>query len=92
MIDVFGRVETPFYALKPEDNFNLSLDAMLGKVAFIPEGSKTLTEEDIKSLKAKSSAFEQEVDSESSGEDEREELSMDFKRQRGDRKRRDSYD
>ena len=37
------------------------LGLFVGKMLFIPEGSKTLTEDDIKSMQAKSSCLEQEI-------------------------------
>ena len=64
---------------------------LIGKVAYLPQGGKTLTEDDIKSLKAKSSVFEQDGESDSS-EDEREGFSVDFRKNRVERKRRDSFE
>lgn len=53
VMDVFGKIERPFYALRPEvvtDNASFA-----GKAIYYIEGSsKILRDEDIKSMKSKS--------------------------------------
>lgn len=52
-MDVFGKIERPYYALRPEVITDLSVYA--GKDIYYMEGSsKILRDEDIKSMKSKS--------------------------------------
>lgn len=55
VIDVLGRIESPFYAIKLEETANIN--QWLGKTLYYIEGtSKILKDEDIQSLKSKSAA------------------------------------
>jgi rRNA processing protein Gar1 len=55
VIDVLGRIENPYYAVKLEDSTSLS--QWLGSSLYYIEGtSKILKDEDIKSLQSKSAA------------------------------------
>lgn len=59
-MDVFGKIERPYYALRPEAVTNII--AFAGKDIYYIEGSsKILRDEDIKSMKSKS-ALEAEED------------------------------
>lgn len=68
VIDIFGRVDHPYYAIKLLESLEKSLvdsSAILGLVVYYAEGCKTLTEEDIKSIQEKSS-MHKEADGQSS--------------------------
>jgi rRNA processing protein Gar1 len=68
VMDVFGKIERPYYALRPEVVTDISTFA--GKNIFYIEGtSKILRDEDIKSMKSKSALeAEEEPDDDSSDE------------------------
>ena len=68
VIDIFGRVDHPYYAIKLLESVEKSVadsPAILGLVVYCAEGCKTLTEEDIRSIQEKSSVHK-EVDGQSS--------------------------
>lgn len=55
VIDVLGKIDTPFYAIKPE--VVPEVNSWLGKRLYYIEGtSKILKDEDIKSMQSKSAA------------------------------------
>lgn len=54
VIDVLGKIETPYYAIKPE---HIPESTWLGRRLFYIEGtSKILRDDDIKSMQSKSAA------------------------------------
>jgi rRNA processing protein Gar1 len=61
VIDIFGRVEHPYYAIKLLHNVESKLEnseSIVGKPLFSADGCKTLTEDDINSIKEKSSMYQ----------------------------------
>jgi rRNA processing protein Gar1 len=58
VIEIFGRVEHPFYAIKLLQDVEKKLESwekLVGQPLFYADGCKTLTEDDINSIKEKSS-------------------------------------
>lgn len=54
VIDVFGRVDKPYYAVKLKQGVS-EMSEILHQKVYFGDGCKTLTEDDIKSIRAKSS-------------------------------------
>lgn len=52
VIDVFGRVDQPFYAVKLREGLS-EWPELISKTVYFADGCKTLTEDDIASIKAK---------------------------------------
>jgi len=77
VIDVFGKIERPFYALRPEVVTDMSVFA--GKNIYYIEGtSKILRDEDIKSMKSKSALEAEEDPEDDSSEEEKLRIERDF--------------
>lgn len=67
VIDVLGKIETPYYAIKPEV---MPCPNWVGKSVFYIEGSsKILKDEDIKSMQSKSAAEVEDMGENSSEEE-----------------------
>ena len=54
VIDIFGRVDRPYYAVKLREGIS-EIPELVNQKLYFGDGCKTLTEDDIKSIKAKSS-------------------------------------
>ena len=81
VMDVFAKIERPFYALRPEIVTDMTVYA--GKKIYYIEGtSKILRDEEIKSMKSKSALEAEEDQNDDSSDEEKIRIERDFSEER----------